>query len=99
MADAKASALINEITALREEAKSLKLLMGQEPPNANQLKLVRGSVAYFISRVIVFETFADFSGLKHLLHKSTSCMPPALRRRKHRFQVFQVPYANSQLYR
>ncbi len=39
MADAKASALENEITALREEAKSLKILMGQELPNANQLKI------------------------------------------------------------
>ena len=39
MADAKATALESEIAALREEAKSLKILMGQEQPNANQLKI------------------------------------------------------------
>jgi len=38
MADAKATALENEIVALREEAKSLKVLMGPEQPNVNQLK-------------------------------------------------------------
>jgi hypothetical protein len=39
MADAKATTLENEIALLREEAKSLKILMGQEQPNANQLKI------------------------------------------------------------
>ena len=39
MADAKATALENEIAALREEAKSLKILMGQEQPSVNQLKV------------------------------------------------------------
>jgi hypothetical protein len=34
MADAKAIALENEISALREEVKSLKVLMGPEQPNA-----------------------------------------------------------------
>ena len=38
MADAKATALENEIIALREEVKSLKILMGPEQSNANQLK-------------------------------------------------------------
>ena len=38
MADAKANALENEIIALREEVRSLKVLMGPEQPNANQLK-------------------------------------------------------------
>lgn len=39
MADAKATSLENEIAALREEAKSLKILMGQEQPSSNQLKI------------------------------------------------------------
>ena len=39
MADAKATALENEIALLREEAKSLKCLMGQEQPSVNQLKV------------------------------------------------------------
>ena len=39
MADSKATALENEIVALREEVKSLKVLMGPEQPNANQLKI------------------------------------------------------------
>jgi CHASE3 domain sensor protein len=39
MADAKATALENEIAALREEAKSLKILMGQEQQPTNQLKI------------------------------------------------------------
>ena len=39
MADAKATALESEIAALREEAKSLKILMGQEQPSVNQLKV------------------------------------------------------------
>ncbi len=42
MADAKASALETEVTSLREEAKTLKTLMGQEQlnqqPNVNPLK-------------------------------------------------------------
>ena len=39
MADAKAITLESEVAALREEAKSLKNLMGQEQPNVNQLKV------------------------------------------------------------
>lgn len=39
MADAKATALENEIVVLREEVKSLKVLMGAEQPNASQLKI------------------------------------------------------------
>jgi predicted nucleic acid-binding Zn-ribbon protein len=39
MADSKATALESEIAALREEAKSLKSLMGQEQPSVNQLKV------------------------------------------------------------
>lgn len=39
MADAKATTLENEIVALREEVKSLKVLMGPEQPNANQIKI------------------------------------------------------------
>ena len=39
MADAKATALETEIAALREEAKSLKILMGQGQPSVNQLKV------------------------------------------------------------
>jgi uncharacterized protein (UPF0335 family) len=39
MADAKATALECEVAALREEAKSLKSLMGQEQPSANLLKV------------------------------------------------------------
>jgi CHASE3 domain sensor protein len=35
MADAKATALESEIAALREEAKSLRNLMGQEQPSVN----------------------------------------------------------------
>ena len=42
VADAKASALETEVASLREEAKTLKTLMGQEqlsqPPSENQLK-------------------------------------------------------------
>lgn len=42
MADAKASALETEVASLREEAKTLKTLMGQEQlsqqPSVNQLK-------------------------------------------------------------
>lgn len=38
-ADAKATALENEIAALREEAKSLKILMGQDQSSVNQLKV------------------------------------------------------------
>ena len=38
-ADAKATALEREVDALREEAKSLKILMGQEQPSGNQLKV------------------------------------------------------------
>lgn len=38
MADAKATALEKEIFALREEVKSLKVLMGAEQPNTNQPK-------------------------------------------------------------
>ena len=39
MADAKASALETEIASLREEAKTLRILMGQEQPSVNQLKV------------------------------------------------------------
>ena len=39
MADAKATTLENEIAAIRDEIKSLKILMGQEQPTANQLKI------------------------------------------------------------
>ncbi|MGA3060046.1 MAG: hypothetical protein ABSD92_06705 [Candidatus Bathyarchaeia archaeon] len=39
MADTKAAALEVEIASLREEAKSLKNLMGQEQPSVNQLKV------------------------------------------------------------
>ncbi len=38
MADAKAATLENEIIALREEVKSLKVLVGPEQPSANQAK-------------------------------------------------------------
>lgn len=38
LADAKASALETEIASLREEAKMLKMLMGQEPPSVNRPK-------------------------------------------------------------
>ena len=38
MADSKAAALENEIVALRDEVKTLKVLMGPEQPNANQTK-------------------------------------------------------------
>jgi hypothetical protein len=39
MADAKDTTLENEIVALLEEVKSLKVLMGSEQPNVNQLKI------------------------------------------------------------
>jgi predicted nucleic acid-binding Zn-ribbon protein len=39
MADAKASALETELASLREEVKTLKILMGQEPPSVNKLKV------------------------------------------------------------
>jgi hypothetical protein len=39
MADAKAIALENEIVALRDEVKTLKVLMGPEQPSPNQLKI------------------------------------------------------------
>ena len=39
MAGEKAVSLENEIAALREEAKSLKMLMGQGQPSSNQLKI------------------------------------------------------------
>jgi hypothetical protein len=39
MADAKAIALENEIVALRDEVRTLKVLMGSEQPNANPLKI------------------------------------------------------------
>jgi hypothetical protein len=39
MADVKATTLENEIVALREEVKSLKVLMGPEQPNSNQIKI------------------------------------------------------------
>jgi uncharacterized protein (UPF0335 family) len=38
-ADAKATNLESEVAALREEAKSLKLLIGHEQPSVNQLKV------------------------------------------------------------
>ena len=38
IADAKANALESEITKLRDDVKSLKILMGQDP-NPNQLKI------------------------------------------------------------
>ena len=38
MADAKAAALEHEIVALRDEVKTLKVLIGPEQPNANQTK-------------------------------------------------------------
>ncbi|MGA2387115.1 MAG: hypothetical protein ABSG33_11375 [Candidatus Bathyarchaeia archaeon] len=37
MADAKAAALESEVASLREEAKTLKTLMGQEQPTVSQL--------------------------------------------------------------
>ncbi len=39
MADAKATSLENDVAALRDEIKSLKILMGPEQPNANPLKV------------------------------------------------------------
>ena len=39
MADNKAATLETEIVALRDEVKSLKVLMGQEQPSANQIKI------------------------------------------------------------
>jgi hypothetical protein len=41
MAEAKAMTLETEVASLREDAKSLKILMaqGQEPPIANRLKI------------------------------------------------------------
>lgn len=39
MVDSKASALENEVATLREEAKNLKALVGQEQPIVNQLKV------------------------------------------------------------
>lgn len=39
MADAKATSLESEVAELREEAKSLKVLMGQEQPSVNQLNV------------------------------------------------------------
>ncbi len=39
MADAKVVALESEVAALREEAKSLKILVGQEQPGVGQLKV------------------------------------------------------------
>jgi hypothetical protein len=41
MAEAKAMTLETEVASLREDAKSLKILMaqGQEPPNLNRLKI------------------------------------------------------------
>jgi len=39
MADAKASALETELASLREEVKTLKLLMGPEPPSVSKLKV------------------------------------------------------------
>jgi uncharacterized protein (UPF0335 family) len=38
MADAKAFALETELASLREEVKTLKMLMGQEQPSVNKLK-------------------------------------------------------------
>jgi hypothetical protein len=39
IANAKASALECEVASLREEAKTLKTLMGQEQPSANPLNV------------------------------------------------------------
>jgi len=39
MADAKASALETELASLREEVRTLKILMGQEPPSVSKLKV------------------------------------------------------------
>jgi hypothetical protein len=39
MADAKANALENEIMTLRDEVKTLKILMGPEQPNSNPPKI------------------------------------------------------------
>jgi len=39
MADAKATVLDIEIVALRNEVKSMKVLMGQEQLGANQIKI------------------------------------------------------------
>ncbi len=39
MADAKATSLENDVAALRDEIKSLKILMGPEQPTANPLKV------------------------------------------------------------
>jgi uncharacterized protein (UPF0335 family) len=39
MADAKATSLENDVAVLRDEIKSLKILMGPEQPNANPLKV------------------------------------------------------------
>ena len=39
MADVKASTLETEIASLREEVKALRILMGQEQPSVNQLKV------------------------------------------------------------
>ena len=41
LAETKATTLESEIAALREEAKSLKILMGQEQPSVNQLKVAK----------------------------------------------------------
>ncbi len=39
MADAKATSLENDVAALRDEIKSLKILMGPEQPTVNPLKV------------------------------------------------------------
>ena len=39
IADVKASALETELASLREEVKTLKILIGQEPPSVNKLKV------------------------------------------------------------
>jgi len=39
MADAKATTLENEIVTLRDEVKTLKVLMGPEQPNSNPSKI------------------------------------------------------------
>ena len=39
MADAKAATLENEVGLLRDEVKSLKTLMGPEPPVPNKMQL------------------------------------------------------------
>jgi len=39
LADAKASTLETELASLREEVKTLRILMGQEQPSVNQLKV------------------------------------------------------------